>query len=81
MAKLTTDEKKWRAESDLYTLMEAEKIKSDKTRLNMAKKHAKVVANEKMKEANAVKKLAKPIKPVKKKTTKAKKRITKKTKK
>ena len=59
---MTKDEKKWRAENDLYTLMEAEKIKADKTRLNLAKKYAKIVADEKMREVKAVKKLAKPTK-------------------
>lgn len=75
MAKLTTEDKEWRAESDLHTLVEAEKIKSDKTRFNAASRKANKLAKEKEAEVKAVKKLVKPKKP---KTKKVIKRTSKK---
>jgi hypothetical protein len=50
MAKVTADEKEWRAESDLSTLVEAEKIKVDKARLSaaMALKKERMAALEKV---------------------------------
>lgn len=45
-AGMSKEEKDWRAEEDLRTLIEAEKIKKDKARLKaaMAKKREKVKA-------------------------------------
>lgn len=40
------DEKKWRAESDLRTLIEAEKIKKDKARFGAAMKARDEMATE-----------------------------------
>lgn len=40
------DEKRWRAESDLRTLGEADKIRSDKSRHSEAKKMAKMKMEE-----------------------------------
>jgi len=37
--KLTTEDKKWRAEQDVRTLIEAEKIKRDGSRRGVAMKH------------------------------------------
>ena len=37
-SKMSADEKQWRAEGDMRTLIEAEKIKKDKTRLGAALK-------------------------------------------
>ena len=41
MAKMTVQEKKWRADADCSTLIEAEKIKKDKPRLKAAMAYAK----------------------------------------
>lgn len=40
MPKMSAEEKKWRAESDLHTLKEAQEIMKNKDRLAMAKKVA-----------------------------------------
>lgn len=40
-----TDEQKWQAESDVRTLIDAEKIKADKPRLRRAMKMAKEQAD------------------------------------
>lgn len=40
-AKISADEKRWRAEDDLRTLQRAEEIKADRSRLSGAQKHAK----------------------------------------
>jgi len=80
---MAAEDKRWREESDVRTLAEAEKIKTDKTRFNAAAKRAKVMAADAMKEANAVKKVAdkrivgaasmkKKAAPAKRSTTKAK---------
>jgi len=55
---ISADEKKWRAESDARTLIEAEAIRLDKKRLSTATKAAKSLANEKQKEAQAARKIA-----------------------
>lgn len=47
-------EKIWREESDVRTLAEAEKIKSDRGRMGAAQKRAKIIAAEKQQEAQAV---------------------------
>lgn len=36
---MAAEEKDWRAETDLHTLIEAEKIKGDKARMKAAMKH------------------------------------------
>jgi len=36
MVQMSDEDKKWQAEDDAYTLMRAEEIKSDKTRLKSA---------------------------------------------
>jgi hypothetical protein len=55
---MVASEKRWREESDVRTLAEAEKIKSDRKRVGAAKKRAKVMAADAQREANAVKKVA-----------------------
>lgn len=40
-AKISDDEKRWRAEEDTRTLMRAEEIKSDKARMKACQDHAK----------------------------------------
>jgi len=64
MASMTVEDRKWRAESDAYALMEAEAIRADKSRMNAALKEAKKLAVKKEKEVKAIKKVAnkKPIK-------------------
>lgn len=52
-------EKRWRAESDAYTLAEAAVIQADKERLNSAQKIAQEKARQLEKEAANLKKLAK----------------------
>lgn len=59
-------EKKWREESDARTLAEAQEIMADKKRLAAATKRAQTLAQEKQKEASAMKKVA-GKKPTKKK--------------
>ena len=58
--RLTAEDKKWRADSDARTLMEAEAIKGDATRKRAAMGAAKQIVKEKMKEVKAVQKLIKP---------------------
>lgn len=75
MAKLNADEKKWRAESDARTLMEAEEIKTQKTRFGSALREVKNIANSAEQTAKKAKKLAGSKKPKKpKKPTKRKKK-------
>ncbi|WP_024873145.1 hypothetical protein [Tolumonas lignilytica] len=40
-ASVSDDERRWRAQSDVRTLQEAEKIRSDKSRMTEAQKEAK----------------------------------------
>jgi len=58
--RMTAEDKKWRADSDARTLMEAEAIKSDATRKRAAINAAKQIIKEKVKEVKAVQKLIKP---------------------
>ena len=58
--KLTAEDKRWRADSDARTLMEAEAIKGDGTRKRAAISAAKQIVKEKIKEVKAVQKLIKP---------------------
>ena len=60
VSKLTAEDKRWRAESDARTLMEAETIKGDATRKRAAIGAAKQMVKEKVKEVKAVQKLIKP---------------------
>ena len=52
------DEKKYRAESDARTLIEAEHIKGDATRLKAAKTAAKQMAEDALKAVNAAKQVS-----------------------
>ena len=70
---LTKQEKKWRAESDAYTLVEAETIKLDKARRTQALKEVKRLAKEAEDKAKATKNIAKRVSPKKKRTGKKKK--------
>ncbi|MES1922478.1 hypothetical protein MHBO_003996 [Bonamia ostreae] len=56
MAKLTNEEKKWRAESDAYTLMRANEIANDKDpdRKKMADEKLSELKEEKEKELNSL---------------------------
>jgi len=58
MAKLSDEEKAWRAESDARTLAEAETIKADTSRKKAAAKAAKAMADKEALEAKAMKKIA-----------------------
>ena len=53
------DDKKWMAECDARTLVEAEKIMADKKRSAAAKKAAAKLIKEKEAEVNAMKKIGK----------------------
>lgn len=70
MVRMTKEDKMWRAQDDARTLIYAEAIKADKTRVAAAKREAKKMAVEKKKEATAALKVAKPVK----KTIKRKKK-------
>lgn len=72
MAKISEQEKQWRAEDDARTLAEAERIKNDKTRLNPAINAAQKTAAEMQERTKALQKVA-SIKP-KTGTTSSKKR-------
>jgi len=55
--KLSAEDKRWRAQDDAYTLMNAEKINSDKVRKTAAIKAAKVMVKDKENEVKAIKKV------------------------
>ena len=65
-------EAKWRAESDVRSLVEADIIRKDKARLKSAVNAAKSMAKKEEEEAKATKKVAK-MGPKKKATKKKKK--------
>jgi len=65
-------EAKWRAESDVRSLVEADIIRKDKARLKSAVNAAKSMAKKEEEEAKATKKVAKM--GLKKKATKKKKK-------
>ena len=65
---MNKQELKWRAESDAYTLLEADAIKMDKGRLNKAKKEVSRIAKEKVNAGKAAQKTAKSL-SVKKKAS------------
>lgn len=52
------EDRKWRARSDARTLADAERIKNDVSRLKMATKEARKIADEQIKEAQAIAKVA-----------------------
>lgn len=56
---LSKEEEKWEAENDARTLQDAVVIKNDAKRLKKAVEAAKRLAEEKMKEAEALAKIAK----------------------
>lgn len=56
---MTKQDKLWRAEDDARTLISAEEIIKDKSRMSMAMKQAKKIADEAMKRAEAAKRVAK----------------------
>lgn len=57
--KVTSEEKKWMAEQDARTLVEAEKIMADKKRSAAAKKAAAKLVKEREAEISAMKKIGK----------------------
>ena len=59
MAKLTAQDKKWRAESDARTLIEAENIRNNTGRRKAAIGKAKEMAKEALQNAKAAEKVAK----------------------
>lgn len=59
--RLTAQDKKWRAESDANTLINAEAIKADASRKRAAIAAAKQIIKDKEKEVKAVRKIIKPI--------------------
>jgi len=69
---MSAEERRWQAESDVRSLMEAEVIKRDKARLKAAVNAAKSMAKKEEDEAKAVKKIAK-MEPKKRVTKKRKK--------
>jgi hypothetical protein len=58
MVKVSAADAKWQKESDARTLVEAETIKADKSRLSGAQKAAKAMVAEKQKEAASLSKVA-----------------------
>lgn len=58
MAKISSNEKKWQAEEDAYTMARYEEIMSDSARRNAAIKAAKEKADDLNKRANAMNKVA-----------------------
>jgi len=70
---VTKQEKQWQAESDAYTLLEAEAIKQDKSRMSNAKTKVKEIAKEKVKAGKAAEKAVKSLSK-KKQTTRKKKK-------
>uniref|UniRef100_A0A6M3KC71 Uncharacterized protein n=1 Tax=viral metagenome TaxID=1070528 RepID=A0A6M3KC71_9ZZZZ len=71
-AKLTKEDKKWRAESDARTLSEAVIIKEDRERLRLASEHAKTLANNVREQAKNLDKVSR-MKPRPKKSSSRKK--------
>lgn len=67
--KLTSNEKKWRAENDAHTLIDAELIKSDSPRSNAALMEVKRMVVETKKKAKTMEKITnnKPVKKSRKK--------------
>ena len=58
MSKISSNEKKWQAEEDAYTMARYEEIMSDSARRNAAIKAAKEKASDLNKRANAMNKVA-----------------------
>lgn len=80
MARMTKDEKDWRARDDAYTLINAEAIMSDTARKKLALQKVQSIADEREKEAKAAKKVANKRRTTKKKPTRTKKRRSRKKK-
>ena len=55
---MSSDEKKWQARDDLYTLQRAEEIKADKSRVTAAKGEASVMIKEQQQRLEALKKIS-----------------------
>ena len=55
---MSSDEKKWQARDDLYTLQRAEEIKADKSRVAAAKGEASVMIKEQQQRLEALKKIS-----------------------
>ena len=60
-ARIAKADMEWRAQDDARTLMYAEEVKADKSRLSRAKKAALKIAKEKEREVKAIRKIAKPV--------------------
>ena len=58
MSKISSNEKKWQAEEDAYTMARYEEIMSDSSRRNAAIKAAKEKASDLNKRASAMSKVA-----------------------
>lgn len=58
MSKISSNEKKWQAEEDAYTMARYEEIMADSSRRNAAIKAAKEKASDLNKRANAMNKVA-----------------------
>lgn len=66
MAKISSDERRWRAESDADTMMRYQEIMADRTRMNAAIKMAQSKAKELNSRASAMSRVA-STKPSRKK--------------
>ena len=55
---LSAQDKKWQAENDARTLVDADVIKKDRTRLSAATKAAKIMAKEEKARSTAMSKVA-----------------------
>lgn len=71
--KMTEDERRWRAESDARTLVEAEVIKQDASRKKAASEAAKRLAEKEKAEARAMSRVAR-MSPTKKRVKRNKKK-------
>lgn len=65
MPKLSTDERKWRAQSDFHTLASAQEIQGDPKRLKAAQAEGAKIVAEEQKALAAKKTVAQPAKPKK----------------
>ncbi len=67
---MTAQDRKWQAENDARTLMDAEQIRTDNSRLEAAKPQVKKLASERQKEARAATKAAAKLTKTKPRATK-----------
>ncbi len=58
-AKMSAEDRKWKAENDARTLADAEAIKIDRSRMTAARQAARRMAKEEQERATAMKKIAK----------------------